>query len=428
MEKLKIAIASYTLSSTQGLSYVAKSLLERFMKTEKYECAFITVGGEDTTEQGLGIWGEDFLSIIGKLTIANCQLFDKNKVHFFDEFVKTWKPDILISICDPWMHDQYAYSAYRNVYYWIAYQHIETPEYPEWVMMPTAVVPLVRKSIKNMMQSADLIIPVTQMGKNTLLKFGYKHITNPIYNGLDIDSILTEDITKKQAFDGAVLEDDFVFMTMGVNNERKKIDRTLEAFSKFLQLKGNKKHKYKLYLHTPIDIQQGGTDLKEMITKLQLQKNILIINDYKKDIGINKKALFIKYKACDCFILLTGGEGFGLGYIEAIANNKPVIYTDYGGHVEFCKDKGLSVPVKDYTNAVNGYIKFALADTDIAANKMVQISSDKKLYNKLSQGGYDYVKENFNWDDIFIKFEELVLKNYNEHLIDKIPFTLKRII
>ena len=313
-KKIRIAIASYTLNSTQGLSYVAQALLSRFMKRDDFECAFVSVAGENTTEQGLGVWGKDFLPILGKLTIANCQLLSKENVVNFDPFIKEWQPDILISVCDPWMQDQYSYSPYRSSYYWCLYQHIETPEYPEWVMMPTSIVPNVRKSIKNIMQSSDLIIPVTEMGKNTLLKFGYKHVTTPIYNGLDIDKIITKDVLKQYAFGTTVKEEDFIFMTLGVNNERKKLDRTLEAFAKFLNKKGKYRDRYKLYLHAPLDMQQGGTDLKEAIVKLNIGSNVLTISDYQKDVGISKSSLYSKYKACDCFILLTGGEGFGYGY------------------------------------------------------------------------------------------------------------------
>jgi len=429
-KKIRIAIASYTLNSTQGLSYVAQALLSRFMKRDDFECAFVSVAGENTTEQGLGVWGKDFLFILGKLTIANCQLLSKENVVNFDPFIKEWQPDILISVCDPWMQDQYSYSPYRSSYYWCLYQHIETPEYPEWVMMPTSIVPNIRKSIKNIMQSADLIIPVTEMGKNTLLKFGYKHVTTPIYNGLDIDKIITKDVLKQYAFGTTVKEEDFIFMTLGVNNERKKLDRTLEAFAKFLNKKGKYRDRYKLYLHAPLDMQQGGTDLKEAIIKLNIGSNVLTISDYQKDVGISKSSLYSKYKACDCFILLTGGEGFGYGYLEAIAHGKPVIYTDYGGHPEFCKNFGLSVPVSDYVSAVNGYIKFALADINVAANRMEQISSNKELYKKLSTGGYEFVKTNFDWNIIFQKFLDMLMLNYKNNLenSNKIDFPLKRII
>ena len=433
IKKLKIAIAGYSLNSSQGLSHISQALLSRFLDIPLFDMAYITIGGDDSTHEGMTIWDADFYSKLENLTLHNCQLLNRDKVLLFDDFIKEWKPNILISICDPWMHDQFSYSPYRSTYFWCAYQHIETPEYPEFVMMPTTIVPNLRKSIKNMLQSTDLLIPVTEMGKNTLLKYGFTHITDNIYNGLNIEDVVTQKITKKAAFGNNVKEDDYIFMTMGVNNERKKIDRTIEAFSKFLIKKKNNNEdtlKYKLYLHVSLDAVQGGTDLKEMIMKLNLQPNVLIVGDYKKDVGVAKKELFVKYRACDCFISLTGGEGMGLGYLEAIAHDKPVIYTNYGGHVEFCKDFGIAIPVKDYTNAQNGYIKFALADTDAAAEAMIKISSDKNLSKKLDGIGYNYVKTNFNWDILFDKFLRLLIKNYEVKFVNsnQIQFPIKRIV
>lgn len=43
------------------------------------------------------------------------------------------------------------------------------------------------------------------------------------------------------------------------------------------------------------------------------------------------------YKACDCFVLPTRSEGFGLPIAEAMAANLPVVTTDYGGHKEYMK-------------------------------------------------------------------------------------------
>jgi len=86
--------------------------------------------------------------------------------------------------------------------------------------------------------------------------------------------------------------------------------------------------------------------------------------------------------------------------------------------------------VSDYVSAVNGYIKFALADINVAANRMEQISSNKELYKKLSTGGYEFVKTNFDWNIIFQKFLDTLMSNYKNSLenSNKIDFPLKRII
>ena len=61
---------------------------------------------------------------------------------------------------------------------------------------------------------------------------------------------------------------------------------------------------------------------------------------------------------------------------------------------------------------------------------LVLISSDKKLYTKYSTGGYEFVKDHFNWDILFSQFSNLLLKNYESWILNSNPilFPIKRII
>ena len=45
------------------------------------------------------------------------------------------------------------------------------------------------------------------------------------------------------------------------------------------------------------------------------------------------------YRAADCFVLPTRGEGFGRPLLEAMAAGVPVIATRWGGHTDFLDDQ-----------------------------------------------------------------------------------------
>lgn len=430
MNRIKILLCGFSLNTNQGLAYLSVSLLKKFYQKEFFDLAYATIAGPNTDISCVKIWGEDFVETAKKVKYYNTQLLDPATVLTFDNAVKEFKPNIVITLLDPWMLDQISYSVYRNTFFLVNYLTIETPEYPNFVMMPTQILPNPRKSIKNMLQASDLLIPVTKMGQKNLKSYGFEHVTENVYPGLDLEKIIKEPISKQSVFGNSLKEDDFIFMCMAVNNERKKIDRTLEAFAKFLYKKQSNANKYKLYLQCNVDqAGGGGTDLRELIHQLKINNNVLLLASYEQNVGLSKLDVYMKYKASDCFILLTGGEGFGYGYAEAIAHGKPVIYSNYGGHVEFCKDFGLPVSIKDFSYAAGAGIKFAIADTDHAADKMVQIVSDQKFRKKVEETGFEFCSSQFNWDKNFEVFYKLVFDNFkiwNSKANHNLP--MKRII
>jgi len=260
-----------------------------------------------------------------------------------------------------------------------SYMTIETPDYPEVLFYPTRFDPTLRKSLKKMLKSIDLIIPVTQMGKDALAKLEVTSC-DPIYNGIDFDKRCQTIINKETVFHGNVNNDDFLFMAVGENNIRKRMDLIIEAFTVFLS-KVETSEKYKLYFHTNMDHAYEGTDLMTMIQSLGVGENIVIT----KDGFIPTEMLYQRYSVADCFITLSGGEGFNLPVVEAMMHRKPVIYCDYGGHAEYLKDIGLPVKIKNFYNAPHGFIRWAMADIMDAADKMLYVATKPDELNPGSE-------------------------------------------
>ncbi len=53
---------------------------------------------------------------------------------------------------------------------------------------------------------------------------------------------------------------------------------------------------------------------------------------------LNQEEMAGLYKACDCFVLPTRGEGWGRPFMEAMAMGIPVVGTRWGGHLDFMND------------------------------------------------------------------------------------------
>jgi len=425
--RTRILFAGDSLDQTTGMSYVMSQLMKRFAKLDRFDIAYCCISGKDTTPGGLGAQGQDFAEACKGMPIWNAQLADQNKYKNFDQAVMAFKPETVIAIHDPWMMDHIIYSPRRESFYLVAYLTIETPEYPEFVLSPNAVLPQYRKSLKDALSRIDTIIPYTDMGKKALERLEAKP-TESCYSGVDLTERVIKEVPKPFAFGESCKEDDFVFMSMGMNTERKKLDRVVEAYYKFY-LKMNKNPKYKLYLHTDMETPLGGSDIKGMIMDLGIQDLVLIPSMMRVGAGIDRVQLYERYQACDAYIGLPAGEGFGYGFAEALLHGKPVIYIDYGGHVGYCKNCGLSVKIGDFYQARNANIKWALANTDDAAKQMARIASDAKLRESLGARGIKVAETELDWEKNFLKFVAIIDRERGPHMKDRLNgFGLRRVV
>lgn len=125
------------------------------------------------------------------------------------------------------------------------------------------------------------------------------------------------------------------------------------------------------------------TNLKELVKKLNLEKNV-IFHDFLKD----QKDLYALMKSSKVFAFPSTREGFGIVALEANASGIPVITTDH-------KDNATKDLIK---NGQNGYI-LKLNDKKISEKITKYLSAKKSnnLYAKLAL--------NYDWKNITRKVE-----------------------
>jgi glycosyltransferase involved in cell wall biosynthesis len=197
---------------------------------------------------------------------------------------------------------------------------------------------------------------------------------------------------------------------MGVNSERKKLERNISAFSKFIDIVKNPE-KYILYIHCNIHASLGGPDLQEIILESGKGKQIIAMSN---NASIPRNKIYEFYKVCDCYLGLSGGEGFGYGYVESFLHKKPVIYTKWGGHSEFANIGGIGIACRDYVYSSRMGAKWGLADLKDASLAMRDLVYDKERREKLGNAGYDWVKENIDWNIVFKKLLNCINKTFSK--------------
>lgn len=408
---MKVMFVGDSPAMTTGLSYVSCSLMRRFVRfLGGQNVAYATITGIDTTLEGTRAHGDEFFDEFKDVTFFNCQLNDRERYSKFNDAVEAFRPTIVITVVDPWRVDQVAFSHFRATYFWVAYVTIETPRYPETMIHTSHIFREPRKSIANILKSADLVVPFTEMGRKALERMGVP-ASDHVYAGVELDLAQQTPARKSELFMGMVEDDQFLFMSMGVNSERKRIDRVIEAFAAFLN-KRKDPQKFKLYLHTDTNSPTSGTDLLEIIDHLGLTSSV-IHSRHKYGKGIPRAELYRLYSTCDCYIGLPSGEGFGYGFAEAMAHGKPLVYTDYGGHAEFARVAGEPVRVSEFYNAKNAYIKWALADVQDAVRAMNKAVSDAKFRERAKKAGIDFAYREFDWDRNSKKLFDIISEQFS---------------
>lgn len=135
-------------------------------------------------------------------------------------------------------------------------------------------------------------------------------------------------------------------------------------------------------------------NLKKLTQELNLNKNIVFLGIIPHD------DIHLYYKSADIFIgpsitsNKSGVEGFGIVFLEALSYKLPVIACDTGGIKEIIKDKETGILIKE-------------KEPDQISQAVILLLKDNGLREKLKTNGYQYVKENFNWQNIAKKYVDL---------------------
>ncbi len=106
------------------------------------------------------------------------------------------------------------------------------------------------------------------------------------------------------------------------------------------------------------------------------------------------------YQMCDIFVhpaivdAKGDAEGLGVVLLEAMSYKKPVIASRVGGIVDIIKDKETGILVSEKSVA-------ELKDA------ILLLLKDSNLRKTLAENGYQFVRNNFNWDKIITQLKDL---------------------
>ena len=368
---------------SSGYGSVMYNLIKRWTGSSEFEFIFIGNSSERQHERKLG-----------EGTYTALPRFSDFGYDVLGQYLDKFKPDILLTLYD--VGYQSGFIEIINKAHqigwrgkWIAYLPIDTETKNVFTW-------------EEVLSYMDVHVAMSKHGKKYFKK-NYGIDAEYIPHGVDLNTFKPRDMKHTAGID----EDTFVVGAVGKNQIRKMWFVLFKAFEKFQKDKND----VKLLLHTdvePSSVQSGwslkyyankhGFDISTTTANLSHVERQFIDNDIMANI----------YNSMDLYAFPTGGEGFGLPTLEAMACGIPVTTKDYTTGKELCGDAGFKIiPIlKDKYGrnvmwpGLNG-VEFAIADDKVLAENM------EYYYKKWKEGEYGEEKykavqhaKKYNYDKI----------------------------
>ena len=174
----------------------------------------------------------------------------------------------------------------------------------------------------------------------------FEGIDTNIYKHLDKPNIKVGDLDK--------ISEDFCYLFVGhwlpgdLGEDRKNVGLLIKAF---IEVFKNKKNKPALILKTSI-VGPSYMDRDEILKRINMIRkmsnssdipNIYLLHGEFTDAEMNELYNHVKVKA---MVSLTKGEGFGRPLLEFTQSKKPLLTTNFSGHLDFLKG--------EFTTLING--------------------------------------------------------------------------
>lgn len=162
-------------------------------------------------------------------------------------------------------------------------------------------------------------------------------------------------------------------------------------------------------------------ELEREAVRLGIGEKFLHIAEY-----IPHADLYGLTAACDVYLSMHRGEGFGIGMAEAMLMGRPVVATDWSANTEFCRP-GSSFPVKyslapvkpsDYFPSMQ---EWAEPDIDDAARHLRECYDNREMAAEVGARGKAFVEEHFSTANFKASVEAFLDGSLSEHSSDDSP-------
>lgn len=315
-----------------------------------------------------------------------------------DQIIYHERPDIVISIGDPWNFQYVPHLHNRKFFQWVGYTAVDGEKHLSGI--PSSWIPI----LKDM----DRIVTYTQYGKNaigTTLPDEMNKI-EVIPHGVDSNIFHplsdSERLSLRKKY--GIADDYIVYLLVARNQFRKNISEIFKAWKEF---KKDGQHEKALLWPHMLFRDPFGNNLNELIQDLQIQDSLVFFLEFanaKSNLDtIPDGHMNQLYNMADISLLLSG-EGFGFSLVESMATSKPIIALNHSACAELVSGIGELVDVAYYVTGVHNTER-PYPNQQSLLEKMDKLYYDAELRNTYAKLGLVKAKK-FDWKSIHSKWSK----------------------
>jgi len=289
------------------------------------------------------------------------------------------KPDVFITLFDVWVGVDWLPRLHPR---WLAYTPVDHDP------IPNAIYEALKYAFKP--------IAMSRFGFEKMKEAGLD--AEYIPHGVDVKLFTPGDKAEARRKNLHRFEDAFIVGINAANKGyRKDFPRMFAAFKMFLDQNPDAAKNSYLYINSWALFPEG-LNLHELAKVYEVKKNAILVNEWKKYVGMPDVDMVEWYRTLDVFLNLARGEGFGIPIVEAQACGVPVIATDFSSMTELVKDHGWLIPPRD-VDLTPLYSYQALADVEKACDAINDAYNHPEKTEKFGREARKFTVENYDYDE-----------------------------
>jgi len=312
----------------------------------------------------------------------------------FDEVVEQFKPDVVVTLGDPWMVSYIPASKHRHSFNWIMYYPIDGLPLNE----------VMRYGIKQ----CDFPVAYSRFGQLASKEVVPDREIYMIYHGIDhnlIKRLEPEYRSKLREHFRQEIKRDSAFVVQMVcrNQPRKLIPRAMKIFREF----SKDKEDTILYLHMAMS--DVGWPLEELGKLNNIWDKIIVSDQITPSKGLKVEEYNHVLNLADIGLLTTGGEGFGVPILEWCAVGVVPVVTRYSSCTELVQGHGELIRVAEFITERESCVERAVCDIEDGVNKLTALYVNKELREHYSREAMRFAQR-FDWSHIMPQWTQLLMK------------------